>query len=239
MFPVDLLHPTLDNPRQAALPPSLFLRRNRRSFGLMALLLGAQLFFGSAVAYWAVQYPGGLPVGSGAMWLFYLAATVLLGLGLASSTVVATLSGLWFGWGSVGYAVGSYLLASLGGYALGRRADGGAFAESLGQGTRFGRLLAKLRGQEYWLVFLCRLLPVGMPFAVANVALALAQVRLRAYLLGGLLGMLPRTLLFVWVGTQAQGVLAGQAPPAQTWGLVALGAVSLLGLGWLARRVTT
>jgi uncharacterized membrane protein YdjX (TVP38/TMEM64 family) len=205
----------------------------------MAALLGAQLFFGSAAAYWAAQYPGGLPVGGGAMLLFYLVATVLLGLGLASSTIVVTLGGLWFGWASVGFTIVSYLLASLGGYALGRRADGGAFAESLGQGTRFGRLLAKLRGQEYWLVFLCRLLPVGMPFAVANVALALAQVRVRAYLLGGLLGMLPRTLLFVWVGTQAQGVLAGQAQPAQTWALVGLGAASLLGLGWLARRVTT
>jgi uncharacterized membrane protein YdjX (TVP38/TMEM64 family) len=229
----------LEDPRLAALPPSLFLHHNRRSLGLVVGLLAAQLCFGSAAAYWAAQYPGGWPVGSGSMLLFYVGATVLLGLGLASSTVVATLGGLWFGWASVGYAVGSYLLASLGGYALGRRADGGAFAESLGQGTRFGNLLAKLRGQEYWLVFLCRLLPVGMPFAVANVALALAQVHVRAYVLGGLFGMLPRTLLFAWVGTQAQGVLAGQAPPAQTWALAGLGAASLLGLGWLARRVTT
>jgi uncharacterized membrane protein YdjX (TVP38/TMEM64 family) len=220
------------------MPPATFLQQNRRSLGLMAGLLGFQLLSGSVATYLIAQDPARLPLGGAGMLIFYLATTLLLGLGLASSTVVASLGGLWFGWASVGFTIASYLLASLGGYTLGQRTDRGAFAESLGADSRFGRLLHKLQGQPFVLVFLCRLLPVGLPFALVNVALALVQVRLGPYLLGGLLGMLPRTLLFVWASIEAKALFSGGAPTVHTWVLVGLGVGSLAGLGWLARRVT-
>jgi len=218
--------------------PSFFLRRNRRSLGLMAGLLGFQLFSGSVATYFVAKDPMLLPPGGAGMVLFYLSTTVLLSLGLASSTVVATLGGLWFGWASVGYTVASYLAASLVGYKIGQKADNGAFAASLSHSERLNRLFHRLQDRPFVLVFFCRLLPVGLPFSVVNVALALAQIRLPPYLIGGLLGMLPRTLLFVWASTQAQAVLLGEGATAQTWTLLGCGAVGVVGLAWLARRVT-
>ena len=48
-----------------------------------------------------------------------------------------------------------------------------------------------------------RLSPV-LPFALMNFVLSLMQVRKRDYLYGSLLGMLPRTTFFYWLGTQAK-----------------------------------
>jgi uncharacterized membrane protein YdjX (TVP38/TMEM64 family) len=59
------------------------------------------------------------------------------------------------------------------------------------------------------MVLLTRLSPV-FPFVLLNYFLGLTAVRTGAYVLGNLLGMLPATFLFVYIGAAARDALAGQ-----------------------------
>ena len=59
------------------------------------------------------------------------------------------------------------------------------------------------------MVLLTRLSPV-FPFVLLNYLLGLTAVRPGAYALANLLGMLPATFLFVYIGAAARDAIAGQ-----------------------------
>jgi pyruvate/2-oxoglutarate dehydrogenase complex dihydrolipoamide dehydrogenase (E3) component len=63
------------------------------------------------------------------------------------------------------------------------------------------------------MVLLTRLSPV-FPFVLLNYFLGLTAVRTGAYVLANLLGMLPATFLFVYIGAAARDALAGQMDAA-------------------------
>ncbi len=60
------------------------------------------------------------------------------------------------------------------------------------------------------MVLLTRLSPV-FPFVLLNYLLGLTAVRTPSYVLANLLGMLPATFLFVYIGAAARDALAGPA----------------------------
>jgi len=60
------------------------------------------------------------------------------------------------------------------------------------------------------MVFLSRLSPV-FPFTLLNYLLGLTTVRTSSYVLANLLGMLPGTFLYVYIGATAREALAGRA----------------------------
>lgn len=60
------------------------------------------------------------------------------------------------------------------------------------------------------MVFLVRLSPL-FPFNLLNYALSLTQIRLRDYVLGSAVGMLPGTVLYVYIGTTAQSLTSAAA----------------------------
>ncbi len=72
-------------------------------------------------------------------------------------------------------------------------------------------------GREGWkIVGLTRLSPV-FPFNLLNYAYSLTKVRLRDYVLASWIGMMPGTVMYVYVGSLARlGTEAGEAPAAQT-----------------------
>jgi uncharacterized membrane protein YdjX (TVP38/TMEM64 family) len=65
---------------------------------------------------------------------------------------------------------------------------------------RFAAIDAAIEHQGLKVVLLLRLSPV-FPFSVLNYALGLTGVRLRDYVLGSFLGMLPGTILYVYLGS--------------------------------------
>ena len=92
---------------------------------------------------------------------------------------------------------------------------------------RFAALDAAIGDHGLKLVILVRLSPV-IPFNVLNYALGLTRVRLRDYALGSFLGMLPVTVLYVYIGSLA-GQLASLARGTASGGPLGH-AVSALGL---------
>lgn len=75
-----------------------------------------------------------------------------------------------------------------------RRAARSEFLSSLDQAVA---------DQGFKLVLLIRLSP-GFPFVLLNYAFGLTKVRLRDYVLGSWIGMLPGTFMYLYVGTTAQ-----------------------------------
>lgn len=67
------------------------------------------------------------------------------------------------------------------------------------------KILEKLKKEELKIIFFTKLSPV-LPFAITNLLFAVSGAKLKNIILGGFLGMIPRTLLAVYTGTQAKEI---------------------------------
>ena len=97
----------------------------------------------------------------------------------------------------------------------------------------------ELREQSWGLIILSRISPV-LPFAFMTFVLSLLRVDRLKFLVASMLGMLPRTLFFFWVGTQAQNIITLlNDPSAGNEGkilVIALIIISLFGLYYIFNR---
>lgn len=66
-------------------------------------------------------------------------------------------------------------------------------------------LLKNIKADELKIIFFAKLSPI-LPFALANLTFAVSGAKLRNILIGGFGGMLPRTLLAVYTGSQAKQI---------------------------------
>src|SRR6185437_2577144 len=64
------------------------------------------------------------------------------------------------------------------------------------------RIITNLKKDEAKVIFFARLSPV-LPFAMTNALLSFLHANLFKLLFAGFWGMLPRTILFVWIGSNA------------------------------------
>jgi uncharacterized membrane protein YdjX (TVP38/TMEM64 family) len=126
------------------------------------------------------------------------------------------------------------LMGSTGAFLVARYLARGAIERRIAGDARFAAIDEAIAGEGRKIVFLLRLSPI-FPFNLLNYALGLTRVRLADYVIAGL-GMLPGTLLYVYLGSaagQAVAAAGGAAPgrsPAE-W--------TLFGVGLLATAVVT
>jgi pyruvate/2-oxoglutarate dehydrogenase complex dihydrolipoamide dehydrogenase (E3) component/uncharacterized membrane protein YdjX (TVP38/TMEM64 family) len=177
----------------------------------LALLVGAGVgFFYLPLRQWFVQLEGHVQslgaLGPAVVALAYVLCTVLFIPGSAITIGAGTLFGLMTGFlvvvvGANLGALCSFLLArTFLRERVARWADGNPKFRSLDQA---------IGKQGFKMVLLTRLSPV-FPFVLLNYFLGLTAVRTRAYVLANLIGMLPATFLFVYIGAAARDAIAGQ-----------------------------
>jgi uncharacterized membrane protein YdjX (TVP38/TMEM64 family) len=134
--------------------------------------------------------------------VYYVTAFALTaGLGLLPTYAQAVLGGWVFGVGrGFGAALAGFVAGALLGYAVARIVAAPRVAALLAAHPRAtavrDALLRRGQGRETLVVSLLRL-PPNSPFAAANLAMASAGVALLPYTVGTLLGMAPRTFVFV------------------------------------------
>lgn len=209
------------------------IRRSPASLALLLWMAVMPLVFSAFSGYQSWQHAAWLTELTYGEWAwFYLLTVFTMALALTPTTLVATVSGAFLGFSSLWYLVPSYMLASLLGYALARAIGANAMYTITEAYPKTKNVLAGLKRSELWLVILCRISPV-LPFAIMNVVLSYAGIRLTQFLIGGLIGMLPRTIMAVLLGMQLETLLKGNFF-ALTW--IALLAISLAGLGILFRK---
>ncbi|HEX3704432.1 MAG TPA: TVP38/TMEM64 family protein [Vicinamibacterales bacterium] len=101
-----------------------------------------------------------------------------------------------------------------------------------------GRLVAISRAvsdEGPWVVFLLRLSPV-IPFNLLNYALSVTQVSLRVYVVATTIGMLPPTVLYLYMGSLSASVARGTGYTGWRAGMYVAGLAATAGAVWLVGR---
>jgi uncharacterized membrane protein YdjX (TVP38/TMEM64 family) len=197
--------------------------------GLPALLgfwLLAEL---GAIGDWLEARPGE------AIWIYAGLFAVSSGLGLLPTYAQAILGGWVFGpvIGLVA-ALAGFVGGSSIGYVVARLVARGSVESWIARKPKAAVVREALVGHGFWksvLVVALLRMPPNSPFALTNLAMSVAGVRLGPFLLGTAIGMLPRTAIAVWLAAAAAATGAEDiqafASERGVW-LVAGGVVSMV-----------
>lgn len=184
-----------------------------------AVLLAALLLL--PVNQWALLLVEWIQ-GAGALGVVvYALAYILATLVLLPGSILTAGAGFAYGpvWGTLLVSPVSVLAATLA-FALGRTLARNWVSRRMKQHPRFAAINEAIGQSGFKIVFLLRLSPI-FPFNLLNYALGLTRVRLPDYVVASLLGMLPGTFLYVYLGsivTNASELLSGRQRAAGVWG---------------------
>lgn len=122
------------------------------------------------------------------------------------ASLMMMLSGFLFGLGK-GFLVfwAATLVASTAAFLIGRTLGRPWVSRRIAQQPKFQAIDRAVRRKGFFVVFLTRLILL-LPFPALNYSHGLTDVRLRDYMAGTMLGMVPPILLFVYLGTLASSV---------------------------------
>lgn len=158
---------------------------------------------------------------------------ILGGLLAMPVTVLIAASGMVFGaWQGGVYALVGTMLSALVTYALGRML-GRETVRSLA-GPRINALSERIAARGVLAMVVLRLLPVA-PFTVVNVMAGASRIRLRDYLLGTFLGMVPGIALTVTFANQLARML--QNPDLESLLIVVGAGLLMVGVAFAIQRV--
>lgn len=169
---------------------------------------------------------------------YLVLVTVLMGMALMPTTLVAGLSGFIFGWEAFPFLFLAYNIASILGYGWGKKLGGNSLDLILDKYPKAKTLIASKRNRIGELVFFGRLSPV-LPFAVSNLLFSLLHVGLKRLVLFGSIGMLPRTILTFWAGTLGTDVYSAinqESISGKAWIFLLLLVLSLWGIWRFLKR---
>lgn len=175
--------------------------------------------------------------------VFIILGGVVIGLALVPSHFTSLAAGFLFGltWGGVA-ALGAVITGTLLGYTLSRSLAQDQLRLLIDQ-YPLGRKLADGMidtgfFQATSAIALARV-PPQVPFALGNVLGASCRVPLISLLLGTLIGIAPRVLLVVWIGSELQSWASGAPMPQALWWAIGAAIVGFGGLtlwGWMLIR---
>ncbi|UXX80306.1 VTT domain-containing protein [Reichenbachiella carrageenanivorans] len=166
-------------------------------------------------------------------WVCFFGASVLsMGLAITPTTFICLLCGYFLGLQAILPVILCYQLASLVGFGLAQKMDNHTLIWVKQKFPKSAPIFANLEQQQWLTTLLARISP-ALPFGLMNVVLAVSGVRLVPFFFGGLFGMLPRTVFFIWLGTQAPALIeALQTKDQLVWFIV----LSVTGL-WLLYKL--
>ncbi len=180
--------------------------KNKRS-SLTFLVLGiTPIICSSSITAYFISHENQIQSFSLEMWiLFYLVASITMSLAITPTTYIAVVSGYFLGWVSIPFMLISYLSASLLGYFIALFIDNGIFIENLKYHQKAQLFINNLKKKEFLMIILARLSPI-LPFSIMNVLLAILKADIKNFIIAGFIGMLPRTLLSIFLGTQVKEI---------------------------------
>jgi uncharacterized membrane protein YdjX (TVP38/TMEM64 family) len=163
----------------------------------------------------------------------YVVATVLLIPGSALGLGAGALFGVVRG--SLLVSLASTIGATCA-FLLGRHLARDWVAKKLERHASFAAIDRAVADEGWRIVFLTRLSPV-FPFTLLNYAFGLTRVSLRDYVLASWIGMMPGTVMYVYLGSLARaGVAERQRTPAE-WALYGVGLLATLAVAVIATRI--
>ncbi len=175
------------------------------------------LSFSTGVSLWVIEHLD-LKVNLDLMqwFLLFVGITVLMSLAITPTTFSAIVLGFYLKWEAVIPFVVSYSVASYIGYALSKALKGELIEGLIKSYPKSNEILDKADKNAYVLVILSRLSP-ALPFAIMNLVLGVMSVRQLPFLLGGMIGMLPRSLFAIWIGSNALNIATAVSEKPGIW----------------------
>ena len=180
------------------------MKRRYRLIAFIALLV----VFGGAV--WALPVTDWLVAGVGFIddhkataWPIYVLAYVVATVLLVPGTILTVAAGFVFGLPvGVGLVSLSSVLGAASAFLVGRYLARDWVQTRVATMPRFDALDRATQADGFLIVLLVRLSPL-FPFNATNYGFGLTGVRFRDYFLASWIGMLPGTILYVYIGTLA------------------------------------
>jgi uncharacterized membrane protein YdjX (TVP38/TMEM64 family) len=210
------------------------IRENASTFVSMLLLVVVPVIVSSTLAVVLYSNQSFLVDMSWAKLLFYFVAiSITMALALTPTTFVALVSGFYLSWSGFPGIVVAYGIASLIGYSIAQLIDHGKMMSFLNRFEKARVLMQELRNQSWSLIILTRISPV-LPFALMNFVLSLMQIDKKRFFIASIVGMLPRTFFFFWIGTQASDIInLLQDPDSDTSGRLLMISLIVISIGGL------
>ncbi|UOQ53026.1 TVP38/TMEM64 family protein [Hymenobacter cellulosivorans] len=216
------------------------LQKNASTLLSMGMLVAMPVVGSASLTFLLYQYQDLLQhLSLGQVLLYFVVIGVTMAFALTPTTFVALVTGFYFDWAGLPGMVIAYALAALVGYEVASRLDHGKMTTFLHHFPKADAVMRELKNESLQLIILTRISPV-LPFALMTFVLAVMRIDRRRFLLGSVVGMLPRSLFFYWLGTKAQDVVAlVNNPDTGTAGkllLIGLIIISLFGLYYVFNR---
>jgi uncharacterized membrane protein YdjX (TVP38/TMEM64 family) len=201
----------------------------------LVLALGAALFFfdGRALLREGLDAIGRLgPWGPVIFVLLYIAATVLFVPGSALTLGAGALFGV--GLGSVYVSIASTLGATAA-FLVGRYLARDWVGKKIESHASFAAIDRAVAAEGWKIVGLTRLSP-AFPFSLLNYAFGLTRVSLRDYVLASWIGMMPGTVMYVYLGSLARAAGDRTRTPGE-WALYGVGLLATIVVTVLVTRL--
>lgn len=206
---------------------------------LGVLLSVTPIVFTSLLTYFAVVHEATIASFTAWQWALITVICAITSAGLTPPTMLALIFGYFLGW----QAVLPIFIINFGGILiiniLVKWLDHDRFMAFLKRNPKAQSVLDRILNNELEVIFFAKLSPI-LPFGLTNLMFALSGAKLRNILLGGFLGMTPRTLIAIWSGHEAREIKALLENPNQSsWTqivIVVLILVSIAGLWQVIQR---
>ncbi len=206
------------------------------------LYLGAAIGFIVAAKYFHVQdllkqsldWVGQLgPWGAVVFIAIYILATVLF----VPGSVLTLGAGAVFGvvWGSIYVSIAATLGATCA-FLVGRHLARDAIARKIQGNERFAAIDRAVAKEGWKIVGLTRLSPV-FAFTLLNYAFGLTRVKLGHYMLASWIGMMPGTVMYVYLGSLAKAASGEQTRTTSEWVLYGIGLLATIVVTLLVTRI--
>lgn len=160
----------------------------------------------SVIGVWMIQNEGLIKSFGIKEWtVVCLVCAIACALALIPPTLLAFGFGYFLGWKAVIPLILLNLTAISIVYSIVNQLNKVSLINYLSRFPRIASFLKRIHDDEIRFVFFTKLSPV-LPFALTNLVFSLMGIRFKNVILGGFLGMIPRTVLAVWVGKEAQQI---------------------------------
>src|SRR6266403_1672951 len=163
----------------------------------------------------------------------YVVATVLF----VPGSVLTLGAGAVFGvvLGSVCVSI-SATLGATAAFLAGRYLARDAIARKIAKNEKFAAIDRAVADEGWKIVFLTRLSPV-FPFTLLNYAFGLTRVRLSHYVLASWIGMMPGTVMYVYLGSLVNVGVGHRQRTAGEWALYGVGLLATMAVTVFVTRV--
>jgi uncharacterized membrane protein YdjX (TVP38/TMEM64 family) len=204
----------------------------------VALIVAAKFFNFQVILKNALESIASLgPWGPAAFILIYIVATVLF----IPGSLLTLGSGVLFGvvGGSICVSIGSILGASCA-FLTGRYLSRDWVSQQIEGNQKFKAIDLAVAKEGWKIVLLTRLSPI-FPFNLLNYAFGVTQVSFKDYFFASWIGMIPGTIMYVYIGSLAGSLAAlgvpGRSRTAAEWALYGIGLLATIALTVYVTRI--